>query len=54
MFLRPTIQRTREEVADTTERKYKGIWQVQIESRESGSESESEPKLEQIYEGRRD
>ena len=54
VFLRPTIQRTREEVADTTERKYKGIWQVQIESRESGSESESEPKLEQIYEGRRD
>jgi general secretion pathway protein D len=52
VFLRPTIQRTREEVADTTERKYKGIWQVQIESRES--ESESEPQLEQIYEGRRD
>ena len=52
VFLRPTIQRTREEVADTTERKYKGIWQVQIESRESGSESE--PQLEQIYEGRRD
>ena len=52
VFLRPTIQRTREEVADTTERKYNGIWQVQIESRESGSESE--PQLEQIYEGRRD
>ena len=52
VFLRPTIQRTREEVAETTERKYNGIWQVQIESRESGSESE--PQLEQIYEGRRD
>ena len=52
VFLRPTIQRTREEVAETTERKYNGIWQVQIESRES--ESESEPQLEQIYEGRRD
>jgi len=52
VFLRPTIQRNREEVADTTDRKYKGIWQVQIESRESGSESE--PQLEQIYEGRRD
>ena len=37
VFLRPTIQRTREEVAETTERKYNGIWQVQIESRESES-----------------
>jgi len=52
VFLRPTIQRNREEVADTTERKYKGIWQVQIESRGSGIEGE--PQLEQIYEGRRD
>ena len=52
VFLRPTIQRTREEVADTTERKYQGIWQVQIESRESASENE--PKIEQIYDGRRD
>ncbi|MEE3279918.1 MAG: type II secretion system protein GspD, partial [Pseudomonadota bacterium] len=52
VFLRPTIQRNREEVADTTDRKYRGIWQVQIESRESGSEGE--PRLEQIYEGRRD
>ena len=52
VFLRPTIQRTREEVADTTERKYQGIWKVQIESRESASENE--PKIEQIYEGRRD
>ena len=52
VFLRPTIQRTREEVADTTERKYQGIWKVQIESRESASENE--PKIEQIYDGRRD
>ena len=52
VFLRPTIQRTREEVADTTERKYQGIWKVQIESRESASEDE--PKIEQIYDGRRD
>ena len=52
VFLRPTIQRTREEVADTTERKYQGIWQVQIESRDSASENE--PKIEQIYDGRRD
>ena len=52
VFLRPTIQRTREEVADTTERKYQGIWQVQIESRDSASENE--PKIERIYEGRRD
>ena len=52
VFLRPTIQRTREEVADTTERKYQGIWQVQIESRDSASENE--PKIERIYDGRRD
>ena len=52
VFLRPTIQRTREEIADTTNRKYKGIWQVQIESRESGSENE--PQIEEIYEGRRE
>ena len=52
VFLRPTIQRTREEVADTTERKYQGIWKVQIESRDSASENE--PKIERIYDGRRD
>ena len=52
VFLRPTIQRNREEIADTTDRKYKGIWQVQIESRESGSENE--PQIEDIYEGRRE
>ena len=52
VFLRPTIQRNREEIADTTDRKYKGIWQVQLESRESGTASE--PQIDEIYEGRRE
>ena len=52
VFLRPTIQRNREEIADTTDRKYKGIWQVQLESRESGTANE--PQIDEIYEGRRE
>lgn len=52
VFLRPTIQRNREEIADTTDRKYKGIWQVQLESRKSGTANE--PQIDEIYEGRRE
>jgi general secretion pathway protein D len=34
VFLRPTVLATREDIRDQTQRKYSGIWEVQIEGRD--------------------
>ena len=49
VFLKPTVQRTEEEIATTTTDKYNRIWSIQIESRKKGS---TPPPIDQLYEGR--
>ena len=49
VFLKPTVQRTQEEVAATTNDRYNRIWSIQIESRKKGTKP---PPIDQLYEGR--
>jgi general secretion pathway protein D len=51
VFLRPTILRSEDEVADVTDRKYQGIWRV------GGSDDDAErlpEDIDQLYRGRGD
>ncbi len=52
VFLRPTILRDATDVADTTGRKYKGIWDIEIQSRTLDTENPVQPPLDTIYDGR--
>jgi general secretion pathway protein D len=53
VFLRPTILRSGEEVADVTDRKYRGVWTVQGALRgEDRQEEDSPPAIDRLYEGR--
>jgi len=59
VFLRPTILRDRNDVADATERKYRSVWGVRPGERAGGKQAEAEPgaglpPIDQIYEGRPD
>jgi general secretion pathway protein D len=49
VFLRPTILRDRESVAETTRDKYEGVWEV---NPEKASEDQQAPDIESLYRGR--
>lgn len=48
VFLRPTILRDRESVAETTRDKYEGVWEVNPEN----AEDQQAPDIESLYRGR--
>lgn len=57
VFLRPTILRNPEDVAEVSERRYRSIWEVQSRGREPQAEDEAEdtlevPSMDHLYEGR--
>jgi general secretion pathway protein D len=49
VFLRPTVLRTAEDIAEATNRKYENVWEVKIQSETT---SEPPPPLDSIYDGR--
>jgi len=52
VFLRPTVLRDATDVDDTTLRKYRDIWDIEIQSRTTGEEEPVQPPLDSIYHGR--
>ena len=56
VFLRPTILRADDAVADVTDRKYRGIWQVQgsldLDRRRRDEDDATTPEIDRLYEGR--
>jgi general secretion pathway protein D len=58
VFLRPTILRAEDDVADVTDRKYRGVWEVQgsldLERRRRRADDEDAPtpEIDRLYEGR--
>jgi general secretion pathway protein D len=55
VFLRPTVLRTAEDVAMSTDRKYSSVWDVEITSEvDKSKETEPRPPIESLYDGRRD
>ncbi len=53
VFLRPTVIRSDRDANTATERKYSGIWEVEIESRRPGETGRDAPTpLDEIYDGR--
>lgn len=51
VFLRPTVLRTKDDVASVSERKYRSVWEVQ--SRNLSDEERAEvPEIERLYQGR--
>jgi general secretion pathway protein D len=54
VFLRPTVMRTAEEVDETTNRKYQGVWELEIQSRAEEDEEFEPPPIDSIYEGRKE
>lgn len=52
VFLRPTVLRDASNVSDATQRKYEGVWDVEIQSRTLGEENPVQPPLDTIYDGR--
>jgi general secretion pathway protein D len=49
VFLRPTVLRTAEDIAEATNRKYENVWEVKIQSETT---SAPPPPLDSIYDGR--
>ncbi|MDZ7826766.1 MAG: hypothetical protein U5R48_13005 [Gammaproteobacteria bacterium] len=49
VFLRPTILRDRESVAEATRDKYRGVWEV---TPEDSAEDPETPDIESLYRGR--
>lgn len=54
VFLRPTVMRTTEEVDATTNRKYQGVWELEIQSRAEEDEEFEPPPIDSIYEGHKE
>ena len=54
VFLRPTVLRTAEEVDATTNRKYQGVWELEIHSRAEENEEFEPPPIDTIYDGRKE
>jgi general secretion pathway protein D len=54
VFLRPTVLRDANEVDNATQRKYEGIWDIEIQSRTMKQDNPVQPPLETIYDGRPD
>lgn len=52
VFLRPTVLRDASSVSDATERKYEGVWDIEIQSKTLGEENPVQPPLDTIYDGR--
>lgn len=50
IFLRPTVLETDADIAATTQRKYNGIWQIEIKA--EGEEIKSPQPIDDLYEGR--
>lgn len=50
VFLRPTVLRTKDDVAQVSERKYRSVWEVQ--SRRQEQDPDDPPEIEQLYRGR--
>jgi general secretion pathway protein D len=52
VFLRPTVLRTSEAVADATNRKYEKVWEVELKGNDNTSKTIPLPPLDSIYDGR--
>ena len=52
VFLRPTVLRDATDVSNTTQRKYEGIWDIEIHSKTTGEENPVQPPLDTLYDGR--
>jgi len=54
VFLRPTVLRTREDVAATTERKYESVWDIEISGADAEETVPPPPPVDSLYDGRRE
>ena len=52
VFLRPTVLRTADDVAEATNRKYENVWEIEVTSKGGKPSEELHPPLDSIYDGR--
>lgn len=54
VFLRPTVLRDAQDVADSTDRKYSSVWEIEISSEPKQDAAPTPPPIEGLYDGRRE
>ncbi|NJN50536.1 MAG: type II secretion system secretin GspD [Gammaproteobacteria bacterium] len=54
VFLRPTVLRDAADVAESTDRKYQSVWEVEISSEPKNAPPQPAPPIEGLYDGRRE